>query len=137
MTIVSTTGQCTWDTRTNMHAFGAQLESGLTTVAACMAFCSQTPTCVAFDFRRSNSGCYPHFDPNDLNRVAADADLDYYIKVTCSRTFHCLRLSGRVVSTTPGFQIHDVVASVHVHHVSLGNCADTRQFSYETVSRQE
>ena len=76
--------QCTWETRENTHAFGAKVVTGISTVEACRAHCARRQNCVAFDFRRSNSECYPHFDANDLNLIASDPDLDFYRKLTCT-----------------------------------------------------
>lgn len=69
-----------------MHAYGAQQLLGISTVEGCRTYCAQLTSCLAFDFRRSNSGCYPHFDAADLDIVAEDPDLDYYIKLTCEGT---------------------------------------------------
>ena len=74
---------CQWNVQQNTHVFGAQQVQGISSLASCMAYCSSRPSCLAFDFRRSISGCYPHFNAEDLLRVGPDEDLDYYLKRSC------------------------------------------------------
>ena len=67
-----------------MHIFGAQLLPGISSVDACLNYCGNRQDCLAFDFRKSISGCYPHFNAEDLLRIGPDPDLDYYQKMSCA-----------------------------------------------------
>ena len=75
--------ECTWSIQENTHIFGAQRELGITTLQDCINLCTVRPDCFAFDFRKSISGCYPHFNPDDSQFIAPDPDLDYYEKTSC------------------------------------------------------
>ena len=80
---ILTAPDCEWNIQENTHIFGAQQVPGISSLTACLSYCSSRSNCLAFDFRRSISGCYPHFNAEDLLRIGPDPDLDYYRKISC------------------------------------------------------